>query len=360
MRSQTSSLTAHSVEKQLRAKLRELNKELRTLKQSQKLWTASFNYSPVALCIVSLQDGTVRDSNLLFSQLTGYAQDELRGTPVTRLFAAGAAHPFDPMPSQTSEPPLEMPAAFVARNGESRMAVWGVKVMEVSGEPCAVAAVMDLTNGRQREMALGREAAGLAMRISELESDKAQLLEHEQRFLGQIDSLKQETQQLKLDLIQARRSHEEFMAEARRLRENAGMLMNHRPSPKPATSALRRLTAVLRIDRRSVAEADNLVAAAGEPDAAARPEPTAAIAAADTTPPAVESPIDAPIPGVAVDQPAVQPAPPVMPEPVLAQATDTTTPVIRLSLSERQLTDHIAALRQMADRIDAEVAPRIQ
>src|SRR5512140_79268 len=90
-----------AAEKQLRSRLRQLTKERQSLRQSEALWMASFRRSPVALCIVAVADGAVRDVNDLFCQLTGYDRAELVGAPIAKLFAAGDANPFEQLHSFT-------------------------------------------------------------------------------------------------------------------------------------------------------------------------------------------------------------------------------------------------------------------
>lgn len=329
-----------AAEKQLRSRLRQLTKERQSLRQSEALWGASFRHSPIALCIVGAGDGTVRDVNDLFCQLTGYDRAELVGAPIAKLFAAGEANPFDHLQSFTADSVGEMPANYVAHSGDSRTAVWALQVIDVNHEQCAVAAVMDLSEWKKRELALSREAAGLAERVSALETENAQHLEHKQRLIAQVGDLLEQANQLKLDAAKLRQTQEELTMEIRRLREHASGLMAKHQAPKPAVSALRRLTALLSIDRRSLAAA----AASHEPAAETVVEPHAAVSAAEPAPAPVA------LATAAIDAPQSVPEA-AAPAPV----AEAETPLARLSVGEAQLLNHIAALRHMAERIESEI-----
>jgi len=347
--------TKAPAEKELRSRLRQAHKELAALKRSEALWTSSFRFSPAALCIVTLGDDTVRDVNKRFSEITGYPRESLIGQPVARLFASDAANPFAQADALAADSAASMPAAFVAYDGEAHSAIWQIQVAEVNKELCALATLTDLTDGHQRELALNRSAAELQHRISELESQNDVMRTHEERTLARIDAMVQETQQLKLDLVQSRRLFEELRAETQRMRERISNSLppaanTVRGQPGSAEKAFQRLTRML---RGKVAEPgvgvtpDDVAAPLAALPTFAADEPPAAPGAPE--PDVVAEPAPAPVQVIAAH------AAPAEPEPPAVAAPDRTTPVIRLPVSVEHLSAHIAALRQMADRIDAEL-----
>lgn len=298
MKATTSPVSAaKNVEKQLRAKLRAVSKEGKALKRAEEQMSAAFRQCPVALCIVDMPEGRVLDANQRMSQLTGYAVEELAGQSVGLLVPAEAPSPFEQFRSATRESAasLEMSVPIKTKDGAERHAVWSLRSLTGGGAPCAVIAFTEPGDWAQKEYDLNRQAASLNEQIALLQSENADHLDQKERLVRQVGELVDQAAQLKMDAIKLRQMQHELTDELKRLKEHAGLLIPMQP-PAQAPAPL-----------SSTAEPN------GE-----EPEPA----------PAAESP---------------------------AAAASDASNATRTAAPSDQLARHMAALREMAQRIESEI-----
>ena len=144
---------AHDVTERFRAE--------EALRLSEAKFATAFRASPHAMTITSLKDGRFIDVNASFERQSGYSREEVLGRSVLEIgmwvdsadFASVMADSLLRKSVKGREVRLR------TKSGRTVHAIYSVEVIDVDGEPCALAAGEDITERLQIERAL-RESEG--------------------------------------------------------------------------------------------------------------------------------------------------------------------------------------------------------
>ena len=133
------------------------------LKKSEEKFSKAFRRGPMALTLTSAQDHRYLDVNETFERITGWQREEVVGrTPfdlgiwvepndrtmlVNRLVEEVALH--------------DLEVRFRCKSGEERLGLCSAELIQIEGEPCALSAIVDITDRRRAEEALHRKEAEL-------------------------------------------------------------------------------------------------------------------------------------------------------------------------------------------------------
>lgn len=139
---------AHDVTERYRAE--------EALRLSEAKFSTAFRASPHAMTITSLRDGRFIDANASFERQSGYSREQLLGKSVLDVgmwadsadFAGIMADSLKRMKVTDREVRLR------TKSGRVLHALYSVEVIEINGEPCALAAGEDITERLQIERAL--------------------------------------------------------------------------------------------------------------------------------------------------------------------------------------------------------------
>jgi protein-histidine pros-kinase len=139
------------------------------LRQSEERFAKAFRASPVAFCVTRLEDGYFIDVNESFQRLYGYRRDELIGRKALDLNIytnpTERAEIMRRVREHGSVRNYEMVAQ--AKSGELRRVLFSVEGMELEGEACIVATVIDITDRQRAEDEVRTLNAELEARVVE-------------------------------------------------------------------------------------------------------------------------------------------------------------------------------------------------
>jgi PAS domain S-box-containing protein len=134
------------------------------LKKSEEKFATAFQQSPLALTVTTLNDHRYLDVNETFEKMTGWQRNEVIGRT-----------PFDINlwvdPSERSKMVKEVRAKgtvrnidvhFHCKNGDARVALGSIGLIEIEGEPCLISVIADITDRRQIQEELRASEARLA------------------------------------------------------------------------------------------------------------------------------------------------------------------------------------------------------
>jgi PAS domain S-box-containing protein len=144
---------AHDVTERVRAE--------ECLRQSEKKFATAFRASPHAMTITSLRDGRFIDVNASFERQSGYSREELLGKSILGLGLWDDSADFASIMADTlkRQKVFGRQARLRTKSGRAVYALYSVEVIDINGEPCALAAGEDITNRIQIERALRESEA---------------------------------------------------------------------------------------------------------------------------------------------------------------------------------------------------------
>lgn len=136
--------------------LREIVFREQALRDSEALFSAAFYSNSQAMIIFGLSDGRIREVNDGFLSLTGYSRQEVVGRTSEELdLWLDPKERIGLMEALTRQGFVrKMECRFKVRSGEVRIAELDSQVLELKGEPLALAVARDLTDQRRAEEGL--------------------------------------------------------------------------------------------------------------------------------------------------------------------------------------------------------------
>jgi PAS domain S-box-containing protein len=131
------------------------------LRVSETKFATAFRASPHAMTITSLRDGRFIDVNATFERQSGYSRDEILGktVPEIGLWADSAAFASIMADSPKRQKVTDRHARLRTKSGRIVHAIYSVEVIDINGEPCALAAGEDVTERIVMERALRESEA---------------------------------------------------------------------------------------------------------------------------------------------------------------------------------------------------------
>ena len=131
------------------------------LRAGEKLFFTVFDNSPTAQLIVQLTNGQILDANQAFCHLTGYPRADLPGRTAGELNLW--ANPDDQnrirARLQVEGCIQDLEVDFRIRSGEIRTVSISFEPVDLQGLPCLISTAIDITQRKQAEAALARDAA---------------------------------------------------------------------------------------------------------------------------------------------------------------------------------------------------------
>jgi PAS domain S-box-containing protein len=126
------------------------------LRQSETKFATAFRASPHAMTITSLRDGRFIDVNASFERQSGYSREEVLGKTILEvgLWADSADFAEVISSSLKRQKVTGREVRLRTKSGRVVHAIYSVEVIDVKGEPCALAAGEDITERLQIERAL--------------------------------------------------------------------------------------------------------------------------------------------------------------------------------------------------------------
>jgi PAS domain S-box-containing protein len=144
---------AHDVTDQFRAE--------QALRDSEAKFATAFRASPHAMTISSLRDGRFIDVNASFERQSGYSRDEVLGKTVLEigLWADTADFAAIMADSLKRRKVTGRQVLLRTKSGQIAQALYSVEVIDINGEPCALAAGENITERLEMERALRESEA---------------------------------------------------------------------------------------------------------------------------------------------------------------------------------------------------------
>ena len=144
---------AHDVTERFRAQ--------EALRLSEQKFETAFRASPHAMTISSLRDGRFLDVNSSFERQSGFTRDEVMGKTVLEIGLWADSADFAAIMADSLERRKVTGREVRLRTKSGRIinALYSVEVIDVNGEPCALAAGEDVTERLQIEKALRESEA---------------------------------------------------------------------------------------------------------------------------------------------------------------------------------------------------------
>lgn len=144
---------AHDVTERFRAE--------QALRQSEVKFSTAFRASPHAMTISSLRDGRFLDVNASFERQSGYSREEVLGKTVLEigLWADNSDFTAIMADSLKRRKVTGRQVRLRTKSGRIVYALYSVEVIDIGGEPCALAAGEDITERLEMERALRESEA---------------------------------------------------------------------------------------------------------------------------------------------------------------------------------------------------------
>ena len=144
---------AHDVTERFRAQ--------EALRISEQKFETAFRASPHAMTISSLRDGRFLDVNSSFERQSGFSREEIIGKTVLEIGLWADSADFASIMADSLHRRKVIGRAVRLRTKAGRIvnALYSVEVIDVNGEPCALAAGEDVTERLQMEEALRESEA---------------------------------------------------------------------------------------------------------------------------------------------------------------------------------------------------------
>lgn len=132
---------------------------------SEEKFAKAFDLLPVALHVVSLAEGRQIAVNEALLRMTGYTRDEVIGRNYLEL-----GYWDDPRDRQriadrlsAGENIRNAECRFRTKNGELRIGLLSAELIDIDGEPCAIGAIIDITDLRRAEESVRNLESKLAL-----------------------------------------------------------------------------------------------------------------------------------------------------------------------------------------------------
>jgi len=144
---------AHDITERFRAE--------QALRQSEVKFATAFRASPHAMTISSLRDGRFIDVNASFERQSGYSREEVLGKTVLEIGLWADSADFAAIMADSLKRKKVTGRMVRLRTKAGRLvnALYSVEVINIDGEPCALAAGEDITERLQMERALRESEA---------------------------------------------------------------------------------------------------------------------------------------------------------------------------------------------------------
>jgi PAS domain S-box-containing protein len=126
------------------------------LRQSEERFSKAFHSSPAALSVGLLEDGKLIEVNDAFLRMTGHKRDEVIGRTTLELGFWSDSDDRVTMAGMLQErgAVTDFEIDFRKKSGEARNGLFSVDLIELSGKPCVLGIVQDITERKRAESAL--------------------------------------------------------------------------------------------------------------------------------------------------------------------------------------------------------------
>lgn len=160
----------------------ELRASEEAYRQSQERFRRAFASSPAIMSLARLRDGHLLEANEAFLKLTGYSREEVIGFSTIDLGIWFNRADREALIADVSRDGSVRgrEVTIRVRDGSLRTALLSAELVEIEGEPCILAASVDLTERKQVEESL-RAALAREKDLGELKSNFVSLVSHEFR-----------------------------------------------------------------------------------------------------------------------------------------------------------------------------------
>ena len=157
-------------------------------RQSEERFSKAFRASPIAISITRLSDGLFADVNDSFLHLLGYSREEILGRTaldlniyankderskfIQKLLEQGEVRDYE-MTAQT-------------KSGDTIHALFSTEMIELDGQPYALATILDITGRKQAEDEILKLNAELERRVQERTTELERALRAKDEFLANM------------------------------------------------------------------------------------------------------------------------------------------------------------------------------
>ncbi len=128
----------------------------KALKESEEKFSKTFSSSANAIAVLSIQEGKYVDANESFFRFTGYSRDEIIGHNPAELNLWVYPEEQQKWISALRKDGKVIDQEFSSRmkSGEIRFALGSAEVINISGKPCRILSMTDITRRKKAEEAL--------------------------------------------------------------------------------------------------------------------------------------------------------------------------------------------------------------
>jgi PAS domain S-box-containing protein len=133
------------------------------IRESEKRFSTIFEDSPVSIAISRLKDSKIIHVNAAITSFLGYSYTEMMGRTTTELgiWAISSDRKYFVKSLSSNQGVEDMETTLRLKSGEKRQVmVWG-ELIELSGEPCMMVEVIDITERKRAEKKLREREAEL-------------------------------------------------------------------------------------------------------------------------------------------------------------------------------------------------------